>query len=93
MIGSPTVWVFVSIFLLTVKQIRIHQNLHNGVVTFLDITTVEFGVCSFKEGTIHTHCMLCGEADFHPEIVIILTIHDRGMNHTSSICSRDPVRL
>ncbi len=45
-ICSPTVWILVSIFFLTIEQIGFHQNVHDGVVTFLDIAAIQFRMCT-----------------------------------------------
>ena len=40
-----------------------------------DVTPVKFGMDAFDEGAVHADGVVRGQAGFHPEVVVVLTVH------------------
>ena len=46
---------------------------------------------AFDEGTVHADGVVRGQAGFHPEVVVVLTVHDGRVDHTRTVRGRDPI--
>ena len=46
---------------------------------------------AFDEGTVHADGVVRGQAGFHPEVVVVLTVHHGRVDHTRTVRGRDPI--
>ena len=90
-IGSPTMWVIVSICVLSIERILLCEKVDNIGITILDISSVKLHMSSFNKSSIHSNSMLCWKTFLHSKIVIVFTIHHRCMHNTCSVSSSDEI--
>ena len=88
---SPAMGVIVGVGFLAIDALDAIEDLDDAFIACFDLTAVEVRMDSREEGSIHADRMLGRQSRFHAQVVVILTVHDGGMDHTRSVGGRDPI--
>ena len=91
MVCPPAVWIVMGVCVFSIEKVFGNQEVYDIIIAFLNIPAIQFLVDSFHECSVHSNGVLCREAHLHTKAVVVLPIHNCGMNHSCSIGGGDKI--